>query len=298
MQANIYVEETNNNIDIQLLEKDTLHLTELENIQSKNQQEQQKKSEEMTTMKEMQSEAIQKLKSKHWKIEKDLQEKIASTKKNLMNVHTNDIIQLKQMHEKKRKEEQILYKKDLNTYMLDQKNVVSMYEKKLITIHQQHQEFLKDQTIENEEKINNLRNELQNEKNRNLTKINCMTEMLKEKEDRCVALRTEADLERQEMTREHSFTIASITTKAIDNLEIHTQEMTSVHSLALKQWQVTVSIYKAKERAVQSRIWKSTVVDIPITPLSFKPVSLFFVTYLLYSKTTRTSLFFNPINIF
>ena len=155
MQANIYVEETNNNIDIQILEKDTLHLTELENIQSQNQQEQQKKSEEMTTMKEMQSEAIQKLKSKHWKIEKDLQEKNASSKKTLMNVHTNDIIQLKQMHEKKRKEEQILYKKDLNTYTLDQKKVVSMYEKKLITIHQQHQEFLKDQTIENEEKINN-----------------------------------------------------------------------------------------------------------------------------------------------
>ena len=259
MQANIYVEETNNNIDIQILEKDTLHLTELENIQSQNQQEQQKKSEEMTTMKEMQSEAIQKLKSKHWKIEKDLQEKIASSKKTLMNVHTNDIIQLKQMHEKKRKEEQILYKKDLNTHTLDQKKVVSMYEKKLITIHQQHQEFLKDQTKENEEKINNLRNEVRTEKNRNLTEKNRMTEMLKEKEDRCVALRTEADQERQEMTREHSCTIASITTKAIDNLEIHTQEMTSVHSLALKQWQVTVSkIQKAKESGA-SRIWKSTV---------------------------------------
>ena len=38
----------------------------------------------------------------------------------------------------------------------------------------------------------------------------------------------------------------------------------------------TVSkIQKAKERAVQSRIWKSTVVDISIPPPSFKPVSLF-----------------------
>jgi len=44
------------------------------------------------------------------------------------------------------------------------------------------------------------------------------------------------------------------------------------------------------------RVYGSTVVDISITPPSFKPVSLYFLRFLL-SKIPK-QVFFNPINIF
>ena len=50
--------------------------------------------------------------------------------------------------------------------------------------------------------------------------------------------------------------------------------------------------YKRKRACIA--YMESTVVDIFIPPLSSKPVSLSFVTYLLYSKTPK-QVFFNPI---
>ena len=43
---------------------------------------------------------------------------------------------------------------------------------------------------------------------------------------------------------------------------------------------------------------ESTVVDISITPFSFKPVSLSLSRISSILKTPKTSLFFNPINIY